>query len=76
MIGHRVTWVYVGWVTLFSTLAGLLYGAWVDGTSAWWILAGLAAFLVVLSMGLTLVGRRQRGKALAGETPVYRPGAD
>jgi hypothetical protein len=24
-------WVYVAWVALFSTLAGLIYGAWVDG---------------------------------------------
>lgn len=31
IIGRRKAWVYVGWVALFSTLAGLLFGAWVDG---------------------------------------------
>ena len=33
IIGKLKAWVYVAWVALFSTLAGLLYGAWVDGTS-------------------------------------------
>jgi hypothetical protein len=31
IIGRRKAWTYVGWVALFSTLAGLLFGAWVDG---------------------------------------------
>jgi uncharacterized membrane protein YraQ (UPF0718 family) len=26
IIGNKKTWVYVGWVTLFSTLAGLIFG--------------------------------------------------
>jgi uncharacterized protein len=29
IIGRKRAWVYVGWVALFSTLAGLIYGAWV-----------------------------------------------
>ncbi|NLG28183.1 MAG: permease, partial [Chloroflexi bacterium] len=29
IIGRAKAWVYVAWVALFSTLAGLLYGAWV-----------------------------------------------
>ncbi len=69
VIGHRVTWVYVGWVTLFSTLAGLLYGAWVDGAGVWWILAGLVSFLGLLSLGLMLVGRRQGRAILARGAP-------
>jgi hypothetical protein len=69
IIGSKKTWVYVGWVTLFSTLAGLLYGAWVDGTSAWLIFAGLGVFLVVLSLGLWWVGKRRRGIEMATETP-------
>jgi hypothetical protein len=69
IIGSKKTWVYVGWVTLFSTLAGLLYGAWVDGTSAWLIFAGLGVFLVVLSLGLWFVGKRRRGIEMATETP-------
>ena len=35
IIGHLKTWTYVAWVALFSTLAGLLYGFWID--SALWI---------------------------------------
>ena len=35
IIGHLKTWTYVAWVALFSTLAGLLYGFWIDG--ALWI---------------------------------------
>jgi uncharacterized membrane protein YraQ (UPF0718 family) len=67
IIGPKKTWVYVGWVTLFSTLAGLLYGAWVDGTSAWLIFAGLGAFLVLLSLGLWWVGKRRQGIKVATE---------
>jgi uncharacterized membrane protein YraQ (UPF0718 family) len=59
VIGHKKTWVYVGLVTVFSTLAGLLYGAWVDGASTWLILAGLVVFLVLLALGLWLIGKRQ-----------------
>jgi len=58
IIGRLKAWVYVAWVALFSTLAGLLYGAWVDGTSAWLILAYLLAFLGVLTLGLGWVSRR------------------
>ena len=59
VIGHKKTWVYVGLVTVFSTLAGLLYGAWVDGASAWLILAGLVVFLTLLGLGLWLIGKRR-----------------
>ncbi|MGD8397866.1 MAG: permease [Anaerolineae bacterium] len=67
VIGNGKTWVYVGLVTVFSTLAGLLYGAWVDGMSAWLILGGLAAILVVLVGGLWLLGRRDRVVDAAAE---------
>jgi uncharacterized protein len=30
LIGRKKAWVYVGWVALFSVLAGLIFGAWVD----------------------------------------------
>ena len=33
IIGRLKSWTYVAWVALFSTLAGLIYGTWVDGTS-------------------------------------------
>jgi hypothetical protein len=55
IIGRVKTWTYVGWVALFSTLAGLIYGAWVDGTSSWLILAYLSVFLGLLALGLYLV---------------------
>ncbi len=45
VIGRRKAWVYVGWVALFSTLAGLLFGAWVDGASPWLIVGGTAVGL-------------------------------
>jgi uncharacterized membrane protein YraQ (UPF0718 family) len=69
VIGSARTWVYVGLVTLFATAAGLLYGAWVDGTSVWLILAALVAFLAALILILWLVGRRQRKPVIAPEAP-------
>ena len=60
IIGRLKAWMYVGWVALFSTLAGLIYGAWVDGTGIGLLLAYLAAFIAVLALGLHLVGNRQK----------------
>lgn len=60
IIGRLKAWVYVGWVALFSTLAGLLYGAWVDGTSLLWVVAYLAGILLLIAGGIWLInGRRQ-----------------
>lgn len=47
IIGRIKAWVYVGWVSLFSTVAGLLYGAWVNGTSV-----GLVSLYLILFLGL------------------------
>ncbi|MCJ7717715.1 MAG: permease [Anaerolineales bacterium] len=47
IIGRAKAWVYVAWVSLFSTVAGLLYGAWVDGTSI-----GMVTLYLVLFLGL------------------------
>jgi uncharacterized membrane protein YraQ (UPF0718 family) len=60
VIGNKKTWVYVGLVTVFSTLAGLIYGAWVDGASAWLIVGYLLVILAVLAAGLWLAGRFDR----------------
>lgn len=60
IIGNRKAWVYVAWVTLFSTLAGLIYGAWVDGTSLGLVALYLLVVVVVLAAGLWLVGRLDR----------------
>jgi len=58
IIGRIKTWTYVGWVALFSTLAGLIYGSWVDGASIWLVAFYLAVFLGLLAAGLFLVNRR------------------
>ena len=45
VIGRPKTFAYVGLVAVFSIVAGLLYGAWVDGVNPMWIGIGLAGFL-------------------------------
>ena len=53
----------MAWVALFSTLAGLLYGAWVDGASLLLIVGYLAGFLALLAAGLYAApGAGQTGK--------------
>ena len=68
IIGRAKTWVYVGLVTVFATIAGLLYGAWWEGTSIWLILAGLAAFLGLLVVSLWLIRRRSDRTEIPVET--------
>jgi len=48
----------VGWVSLFSTVAGLLYGAWVNGTSLGLVTLYLFLFLAVLALLVWLFERR------------------
>jgi len=57
IIGKLKAWVYVGWVALFSTAAGLLYGAWVDGTALLTIMLYLASMLVVIVLAFFFVNR-------------------
>lgn len=57
IIGRRKAWTYVSWVALFSTLAGLLYGAWVDGMSLGWIALLLGGLLAVLAGALWAINR-------------------
>ncbi len=59
IIGRAKAWTYVGWVALFSTLAGLIYGAWVDGASLGLVSIYLVTFLAVLAGIMWLVNRRQ-----------------
>lgn len=47
IIGKLKAWTYVFWVAVFSTLAGLIYGSWVDGASL-----GLLALYLALAIGL------------------------
>lgn len=65
IIGKPKAWTYVGWVALFSTLAGLIYGAWVDGTSVGLLILYLLAILGLLALTLWLVNRRNPHKTQA-----------
>lgn len=60
VIGRRKTLAYVGMVAVSSTVAGLTYGAWVDGANPAWIVAGLASFLGLLAAALARL-RTRRG---------------
>lgn len=65
IIGRVKAWTYVGWVALFSLLSGLLFGAWVDGTSLWVILLILVGLLAVLAVALSWAGRRAARPSVA-----------
>lgn len=60
IIGKKKTFAYVCIVALFSTLAGFIYGLWIDGVSIIIIAAVLAGFVVLLSGGLWFSGKRQK----------------
>jgi hypothetical protein len=72
IIGRLKAWVYVAWVSLFSTLAGLLYGAWVNGTSLGLVALYLAGFLALLSGSIWLVEARN-GKLATAEAESTTP---
>ena len=48
IIGKLKAWTYVGLVALFATLAGLAYGAWVDGTSLLLLALLVVGFVTLL----------------------------
>jgi uncharacterized membrane protein YraQ (UPF0718 family) len=58
IIGRTKAWVYVGLVALFSTAAGMAFGAWKDGASLWLLGGGLSLFLLVLAAALYAIHRR------------------
>jgi hypothetical protein len=66
IIGRLRAWVYVFWVALFSTAAGLIYGSWVDGASIGVVVLYLAGFLAVLAGALWWVSRRNHAVVSAG----------
>jgi uncharacterized protein len=57
VIGKTKTAVYVGLVALFSAVAGMIYGAWVDGTSLFMLAAVVAGFIATLSILVGFAGR-------------------
>jgi uncharacterized membrane protein YraQ (UPF0718 family) len=63
IIGKLRAWTYVGLVALFSTLAGLTYGAWVDGTSAPLLGIAVAGFILLLTATLHLIEAHRKAKA-------------
>ncbi|NJC97427.1 MAG: permease [Anaerolineales bacterium] len=64
IIGRFKAWVYVAWVALFSTLAGLIYGSWMDGTGMGLVILYLVSFISLLSGALWLVSRRNSQKIM------------
>jgi len=68
IIGRSKAWTYVGWVALFSTLAGLIYGAWVDGASLGLVSLYLVTFLAVLAGIMWLVNRRNAETAIVAHS--------
>ena len=58
IIGRTKTATYVGLVALFSTAAGLTYGAWIDGMPLVQIALWLAVFIGALAVLLSLASRR------------------
>jgi len=59
IIGKLKAWTYVGLVALFSTLAGLTYGAWIDGTPLITLLLGLGGGIGGLLLALHTIERRR-----------------
>ncbi|MDD3325578.1 MAG: permease [Zoogloea sp.] len=59
IIGRAKAWTYVALVALFSTVAGLSYGAWIDGTPLLLLALGLAGFIAALAGLLSMASRRQ-----------------
>ena len=57
VIGRPKTFAYVGWVAVFSIIAGLLYGAWVDGVGLGWLALGMATFIAALAVALAWLHR-------------------
>lgn len=65
VIGRPKTFAYVGLVAVFSVVAGLVYGAWVDGAGLGRLVLGMAAFLSVLSILLGWLHRRRQAATQA-----------
>jgi uncharacterized membrane protein YraQ (UPF0718 family) len=59
IIGRLRTWTYVGLVAGFSTLAGLTYGAWVDGASITTLGAAVAGCIGFIIVCLHWIERRR-----------------
>lgn len=65
IIGRLKAWTYVAWVALFSTLAGLIYGAWVNGARLSLIALYIVLSLALLTLMLGLVSKRNTAREAA-----------
>jgi hypothetical protein len=65
IIGKLKAWAYVFWVALFSTLAGLLYGAWVDGAPLYRLALVLIAGVAAIALAYYVRHRALNATALA-----------
>jgi uncharacterized membrane protein YraQ (UPF0718 family) len=69
VIGRSKTAVYVALVTVFSTLSGLLFGAWVNGANAWLIVGGtMAGIAAIAVVGAFLGSRSKQHRTVAVES--------
>ena len=64
IIGKTKAWTYVGLVALFSAVAGLIYGAWIDGTPLIVLVLWLAGFIALLSA--LLIAAHRHSTSLKG----------
>ena len=60
IIGKLKAWTYVGLVALFSTAAGLSYGAWIDGTPLAVLALIIGGFITTLMALVHFIERRRR----------------
>jgi uncharacterized membrane protein YraQ (UPF0718 family) len=63
IIGKLKAWTYVGLVALFSTIAGLTYGAWVNGTPLTTLALIIGGFIVTLAVAVQLIELQQPATA-------------
>lgn len=60
IIGKLKAWTYVGLVALFSTAAGLSYGAWIDGTPLSSLALVIGGFIATLTVLVHFIEGRRR----------------
>lgn len=60
IIGRRKAITYVGLIALFSTIAGLLYGAWVNQARPELLVMALLIIIALLALTLFILNRRNR----------------
>lgn len=63
IIGRKKTFTYVAIVAVFSTVSGLIYGMWIDGSSIMLIAMGLVLLVAALSAGYWMVNRKRTGNS-------------